>query len=228
MMRSFLFPSILLLLAGGAAAAQVANPPSGPVSYASSNEINALLGQLDSTAQNISAAISRLRISKWKVDSGTRQQEQANAESIQRNLQSALPALTSAVRANPDDLAASFRLFRNLDALYDVMSNVTESAGAFGPRDDYQALDSSFNTLDHLRRSFADRMETLASTQQSELAQLRTQVRTLQAANPPTPPKKVIVDDNEPPKKPVRKKKPAAAKPKTAPPPAGNSASPPQ
>jgi TolA-binding protein len=216
MTRFYVLCSILLLF--GAATAQVANAPTNPqraVSYASSSEVSALLAQLESTAQTTSTAISRLRISKWKTDSGTRQQEQANAESIQRNLQSALPGLISAVRSNPDDVAASFRLFRNLDALYDVMSNVTESAGAFGPREDYQSLNACFDNLDRARRSFADRLEGLASTQQNELAQLRNQVRTLQAANPSGPPKKIIVDDNEPPKKAGHKKK-TGAKPKPA------------
>lgn len=212
------------LLLAIAAAAQNDNPPTAaqqqPVAYAAVGEVNTLLAQLESTTQSANAALSRMRINKWKTDSGTKQQAQANAQSIQRNLQSALPALISAVRTNPDDLAASFKLFRNLDALYDVMGNVTESAGAFGPRDDYQALDSSFNSLDRVRRSFADRVESLAVSHQAELGRLRSQLRSLQASAPPPPPKKVIVDDNEPPKKAVHKRKPAA-KPKTAAP-AGN------
>jgi hypothetical protein len=221
------------LLLACAALAQNSNPPAGsgqqPVSYASASEVNTLLAQLESTAQSATAALARMRINKWKTDSSTKQQEQANAESIQRNLQSALPGLISAVRANPDDVAASFKLFRNLDALYDVMSNVAESAGAFGPRDDYQALESSFNNLDRVRRSFADRVESLAVSHQSELARLRNQVRAAQAAAPPPPPKKVIVDDNEPAKKASHKRKPPS-KPKAAPPAAGTNAgsSPPQ
>jgi hypothetical protein len=225
MTRFVLLAGVFLFV--GAAAAQpgnVAGNAQQPVSYASASEVNALLSQLESTAQSTSAAISQLRINKWKTDSGTKQQEQSNAESIQRNLQSALPALISAVRANPDDLAASFKLFRNLDALYDVMSNVTESAGAFGPRDDYQALDGAFNSLDRIRRSFADRLETLATNQQNEVNHLRQQVRTMQAAAPPPPPKKVIVDDTEPPKKPAHKKKaPPKPKPGTPSAPSGNS-----
>ncbi len=209
---------VAALLLAGAAPAQTNNAPASgqqPVAYAAASEVNALLGQLESTAQSATAALSRMRINKWKTDSGTKQQEQANAESIQRNLQTAMPGLIAAVRSNPDDLAASFKLFRNLDALYDVMGNLAESAGAFGPRDDYQALEGSFNNLDRLRRSFADRVESLAVSQQAELGRLRGQVRSMQAAAPPAPPKKVIVDDNEPAKKPVHKRKPAA-KAKTA------------
>ena len=41
-------------------------------------------------------------------------------ESIQRNLQSALPEMISQLSNSPENLAASFKLYRNLDALYYV------------------------------------------------------------------------------------------------------------
>jgi hypothetical protein len=110
------------------------------------------------------------------------------------------------LRASPENLTQTFKLYRNLGALYDVFGPVVESAGAFGSKDDYQSLQNDFNALERSRRSLAERMESLASAKEGELAQLRTQVRTLQAAVPVTPPKKVVVDDTEPPKKPVKKK----------------------
>ena len=141
-------------------------------------------------------------------------------ESVQRNLQSALPEIIAQIRNSPENLNLSFKLYRNLDALYDVFGSLVESAGAFGSKDDFQALGNDLNAIEKARRSFADRMETLTGAKEGELAQLRTQIRTLQAATPPTPPKKVIVDDTETPKKPGKKKtttkKPAS--PTTTPP----------
>ena len=140
-------------------------------------------------------------------------------ESIQRNLQSALPEMISQLSNSPENLAASFKLYRNLDALYDVFGSVVESAGAFGSKDEFQSLSNDMSGLENARRSFGERMQKLAGAKEDELGRLRMQIKTLQAA-PPPPPKKIVVDDTEPPKKPVAKKKPKPATPAPAKPPA--------
>jgi hypothetical protein len=150
--------------------------------------------------------LAKLRIDKWKTDSNTKRGTEADVESLQRNLQMALPEMITQLRASPENLPATFKLYRNLSALYDVFGPVVESAGAFGSKDDYQAMQNDFSALERSRRSLAERMESLANTKEGELAQLRTQIRDLQAAVPATPPKKLVVDDTEPPKKPVKKK----------------------
>jgi hypothetical protein len=123
-----------------------------------------------------------------------------------------MPELVNQLKSSPENLTATFKLYRNLDALCDVFGSVVESAGAFGPRDDFQALQNDLDALQRSRRAVADRMENLSTSKESEVARLRTQVQTLQAAQatPPPAPKKTVVDDNGPPaKKPVKKKRPA-------------------
>jgi hypothetical protein len=178
-----------------------------PVPYATANKVNALLSQLESTGTSTASDLSRLRINKWKAPGALKQQSEANRQSILRNLETALPGMINAVRGNPDDIAASFTLYRNLDALYDVFSSVAESAGAFGPRDEYQGLGNDLNSLEQIRRDLADRVATLASSKETELAHLRGEVRAAQATAKPPSSKKVVIDDNEPEKKPARKKK---------------------
>ena len=182
-----------------------------PVAYASVSELNGILAEVKQTAQNMQADLGRTRIERWKTDSSTKRQTQANVDSIQRNLQSALPDLLSQLSNSPEDLAASFKLYRNLDALYDVFGSVVESAGAFGSKDEFQSLSNDMNGLEASRRSFGERMQKLAGAKEEELARLRTQVKALTAA-PPPPPKKIVVDDREPEKKPAKKK---VTKPKT-------------
>jgi len=132
------------------------------------------------------------------------------------------------LRAAPEDLSATFKLYRNLDALYDVLGSVVEGAGAFGSKDDLQSLSNDLNAFEGTRKQMAERIETLSSAKEAEIVRLRTDLKTAQAAVPVTPPKKVIVDDTEPPKKPPVKKKPAA-KPTTpaTKPPAGQTQTPP-
>jgi hypothetical protein len=161
-------------------------------------------------SQSTQSDFAKIRVEKWKTDGNTKRATEADIGSIERNLQSALPEIVTQLRGSPEDLAASFKLYRNLDALYDVFGSVVESAGAFGPKDDFQMLEEDLGALERSRRSMADRMETLATTKESELTHLRTEVRTLQATQQPAvPAKKVVVDDTEPPKKTVKKKPPA-------------------
>jgi hypothetical protein len=187
--------------------------PQAPVAYASVSELNGILSPLQQTATNMQADLGKMRIEKWKTDATTKQQTLSNVESIQRNLQSALPDIVAQVNNAPEDLGASFKLYRELDALYDVFGSVVESAGAFGSKDEFQSLNNDMTGVETARRSLGERVEKLAVTKEGELTRLRAQIKTLSAA-PPPPPKKIIVDDTEPAKKPPPKKKTTKPKPK--------------
>jgi hypothetical protein len=165
---------------------------------------------LNQVIENTRVDLARLRVDKWKADAASRRQAEANAESVQRNLASALPGIVQQVRANPGSVGAAFKLYRNLNALYDVMSSLTELVGAFGSKEEYQALSDDTTNLDTLRRSLADRVETMATSRDNEVAQLQARARQASAAAAAAPPKKIVVDDNEPVKKST--KKPAAKK----------------
>ena len=189
------------------ALAQGAAGSSTPVAYSSVNEMNGILAQLKTTATAMQTDVEKMRIEKWKTDSSNKRQTQNNVDSIRRNLQSALPEIIAQVNAAPEDLGASFKLYRNLDALYDVFGSVVENAGAFGSKDEFQSLSNDMNGLESVRREMGERMQKLAGAKEEELTRLRAQVKTLSAAVPPPPPKKIIVDDTEPaPKKPRGKK----------------------
>ncbi len=190
-----------------------ARPPQGVVSYASVTQLNGLLGQLETTSKTTQADLTKLRIERWKTDNSAKKQAVADVDSIQRNLQNALPEMIAQLHNSPEDLPATFKLYRNLDALYDVLGGVVESAGAFGPKDDFQALSNDLSSFESARKQLAERLENLAGSKEQEIVRLRAELKTAQAAIPAPPPKKIVVDDNEPAKKPVVKKKPAAKKP---------------
>ena len=192
-----------------------ASPQGGPVSYASVSQLNGLLAQLEATARTTQADLAKLRIERWKTDSSTKKQSLNDVDSIQRNLQSALPEMIGQLRNAPEDMPATFKLYRNLDALYDVMGSVVEMTGAFGSKDDFQALSNDLNSFEGTRKQLADRVNNLATSKEQEIVCLRADLKTAQAAIPAAPPKKIVVDDNEPAKKPAVKKKPVAKKPAT-------------
>jgi len=221
MKRNFL-PAILISvsLGLGVAAGQsgpVASPGVGgaqgtPVSYASVTQLNGLLSQLETTSKGTQADLVKLRIEKWKTDNGYKKQALGNVDSIQRNLQGALPEILGQLRNAPEDLSISFKLYRNLDALYDVLGSVVEGAGAFGSKDDMQSLANDLNSFEGTRKQLAERIESLSSAKEQQITRLQEELKTARAEIPAAPPKKIVVDDTEPPKKPVAKKKPATTK----------------
>lgn len=220
--RRCLAGSLAVMAYATAGAQTPATDTAPPVAYASASELNNILTQVQQTAKNIDSDLGKARVEKWKADSGIKGDILHNVESVRRNLQSALPEMITQLSNAPEDLAASFKLYRNLDALYDVFGQVVEAAGAFGSKDDYQNLSNDMSALQSARRALGDRMQNLAAAKESDLVRLRTQLKAAQAAVPPPAPKKIVVDDTEPPKKPVKKKvvKPGGTAAPTAAPPA--------
>ncbi len=178
-----------------------------PAAAQTGSGLGAILDQLQRTAQTSVSDVQQLRIEKWKTDGATKRASQADADALQRNMTSALPELIAKLRSTPNDLNANFKLYRNVDVLYDVFVRFAETAGAFGPKEEYELLARDLNDLQSVRRFLADNLEALTSSAQGELDRLRAQIRAAQQAAA-APPKRVIVDDTETPKS--HKKKPAS------------------
>jgi hypothetical protein len=213
---------IVLLLVAVSSFSQVAAPvgtsqPAGasqtqPMPYG----LSQALAQLEQVAPATVRDINQVRVDKWKTDGKYKDQSRGNAQSLQRNLNAALPGLIQQVKANPANIAPALKLYRNVNALYDVLASFTESAGAFGSKDDYNALANDVSNLDAVRRSLADQLEQMASSQDAQVARLSSQLQASRqaATTAATPPKRIVVDDTKPAaKKTSTKKKPAASTP---------------
>ena len=216
----------LLLVACALPATSFAQGPSQPTATAPApaSDESPTLSRLEQASQTTVAALGRLRIERWKTDAASKRSAQQNAESLLRNLNLALPGLIAQARNSPDSVAASFKLYRNLNALYDVMSSLVESAGAFGNNDDFQALGEQLRVFDDARVTLASRIEMRTAQQETEIARLRASLRAATAAPPqvvPAQPKKIVVD-NAPDKSSATKKKKTAPKPAAGTPPGGN------
>src|SRR5213076_1459716 len=164
--NSVYLPCVFLALTFAPATAQVggasqqASP--APVPYASVSQLNMLLSELEQASQAAQADLAKLRIEKWKADGGTKRQTQSNVQSLERNLQSALPEIVGQLRNSPENLTSTFKLYRNLGA------------------------------LERSRRSFAERIENLSGEKEVELSRLRTALQNAQAANAQPPKKVVV------------------------------------
>lgn len=179
-------------------------------------ELNGTLRQIEQLASRINLDLGKLRVERWKTDSGSKRQAEGNIDSVQRNLTAALPEFVKAVRKSPRNVAPEFRLYRNLNALSDVLSSITESAGAFGAKDQFESLSADINGLEAARTALGKHVEFLAEAQARELAQLRQQLLQAKARQPA--PNKTIVDDSAAAKpKSIAHKKPKPASPSQPP-----------
>jgi hypothetical protein len=161
-----------------------------------------LLSRIQQETLGLNADLGKLRIEKWKTDSSTKAQASDNVESIQRNITNALPGLISAVRSAPQSLGANFKLYRNINALYDVLANLAESAGAFGKREEYEVIAPHVAAIDDDRRAYGDLLAQMTASADSRIAAYQ-QAAAQAAAQPP---KKIIIDDTEPVPAPIKKK----------------------
>jgi len=170
-------------------------------------EMSTMLSQLERITQQTTMDLGKLSIRKWKTASNYKEQAQHDVNSVQANVTGTLPGLIAQVRAAPDNTATLFKLYRNVDALLDVVRGLGESAGAFGPKSEYEDLQNDIQNLSSVRGNLASQIEAVASAKETEFRQMRAQLAQAQANTNTAVPKKIIIDDNEPPKHTVKKKK---------------------
>lgn len=201
---------VLLLLVLSISARLAAQPPEqGPAVAAPSATPSAVLRQaLDSVRQ----ALAILRPDRWKAPAQVDSESASDIGSIQRDLDNTLPQLLSAADAAPGSTAQLLPAYRNVDALYDVLVRVTQTAVLSAPPQQSVALQQATASLQQGRRDLGDMVDAAAQSQDRQFHQVQVQLRTLQ--NTPPPPAPVC----PPPPTPAKKPKPRARpKPKPAP-----------
>jgi hypothetical protein len=182
-------------------------------------DLNAIMQQVQQATSSASVNIGRLRIEKWKTDSQQKQQMQQVADSLQKNIANAVPGLIGDVQNTRGGVLASFKLYHNVNVLYEFLSSMAEAAGAFGKREEYQPLEGDAAALDTARQNLSIYIEQAAGKIESaNRGSNAVQARQTQATV--VPGKKVIViDDGDvpAPKHAKSTKKKASPPPATAP-----------
>ena len=156
---------------------------------------------------NVQTTIANLSVGHWKASNATRSAVEADVASMQRDLNATLPGLMAQVEAGgPAVLSPSFAVFRNLDALYDVLLRVTETAALAGSPSDASSLEDARAGLEDARAKLGTWLLQSIGAQDAQIARLQAPAPKPSAA--PAAPTKIVVDDGPDNPKP-RKKKPA-------------------
>ena len=179
---------------------------SQPATAAATPSLNTILADLQRVALAASGDIGKLRIEKWKTDSSQKQQMQQVAESLQRNITSAVPGLISDVQNSQGSVSKTFKLYHNINVVYEFLSSLAEAAGAFGKKEEYEPLATDAASLDNVRQSLSTYIEQAATSLETRPKQGTTPAQSAQTSKGP---KKIVVDDTTPAKKKTTKKKSA-------------------
>ncbi len=162
---------------------------------------------LQPSLDQLRQSLSGLRLDKWKAPGPVREETNGNIGSITRDLDGTLPGLLMTADASPHTVSKNLPVFRNVDALYDVLLRIVETADLAAPDGETQTLHAALTSLDSARRSLGDALEAAAVDNEQQLKQ--AQQRATQSAAPATT--NVVTDTGK--SVPVHRKKPAPAKP---------------
>ena len=166
---------------------------------------------LSPSLNQLRQSLGNLRIDKWKAPGPVRQEASGNIGSITRDLDGTLPGLLATADAAPGTVSKNLPVFRNIDALYDVLLRVVETADLAAPENDTDSLHRALASLEDARRSLGDSIETAALSTEQQLNESRAQIRaqtTPAAAAPST----VVDGGAAKPAAAAHKHKPAAAR----------------
>jgi hypothetical protein len=213
----------VLLLAGSCGFAQSA--PAADASPANSAAISAIVQPALQDVQGVSGS---LNTAKWRTSNDVKASTDRNLSSIQRDLAETLPNLLSQADNAAGAVGPVFAVYRNVDALYDVLLRVNQTAMIAAPPGEAASVESALQRLESARKQLGDVINTSAADREGQIVKLQTALKAA-TAPPPLPAKPAVVDDGPPAKpapavkrkrKPVAKPaaKPATPDPNTAPP----------
>ncbi len=145
-----------------------------------------LTGDFDPALGPVRQALNDVKLDRWKLAKGLRDQTDGDIGSIKRDLDSTLPGLLSAADAAPGTISTMLPVASNVGALYDVLLRVTERAKVAAPPNQVDELVQAQTALEGARRSFADRLQKAAIAQEQQVVALKQAAKpTVAAACPP-------------------------------------------
>jgi hypothetical protein len=206
------FLTLMFITGSGAANAQAAPAPAAPAqASAAAAPTGFAMNNLRPALANVQNAITNLNVAHWKAPNDIRATTQQDINSMQRDLNTTLPTLMAqadaAAATGPVALSPAFAVFRNLDALYDVMLRVTETAGLAGSGSDASSLEEARAGLEDGRAKLGAWLLQAIGAQDAQVAHTQAAAPPPPAA-PPLAPTKIVVNDGPETTKPHKKKPP--------------------
>ena len=174
-----------------AATTQAAVNPAQPRSQTSLALGNSLQ-QVNIAVAHLRRSLDSINVPKWKAPGDVRQTTLSDVDSMQRDVAGTLPKLIDVALGDPAKVSPAFAVYRNVDALYDVLLRVSETAQLAGASRDATLLEDQRAALEESRTQLGAALLGLAQAQDAEVVHLRTAAV---VAAPPPAPTKTVIDD---------------------------------
>ena len=177
--------SVVSALAQSVAAPAQPSIPTAPT-------LSSVISQLQPLLETTNNDINHLRIDKWK--GADKQQAQQMADSVRRNITNAVPSLMNDAQAGQGSFSSTFKLYHDLNLVYEFVTALAEGASSSGKREEYESLARDANSFDNVRQNLSAYLEQTA-------AGLETRARSGTGPNAGSAqgqngPKKIVIDDS--------------------------------
>lgn len=183
--------TLAVCLGAAAAPGQAAAMPQ-PVNTAPAGPTPSVV--LRQALTQVQGTTANLDISRWKTSSGLREAAQEDVDSIQRDLSQTLPGLLAPADAAPESVSSSFSVYRNVDALYDVLLRVSGIADFAAPPDEANAVASSLQQLEAARARLGDAILHASQLHEEQMKQIEAAIHRAKAAQA-APVREIVIDD---------------------------------
>ncbi len=181
-------PTLVFLMLSASLLPAHAQSYGTPSPAAASPSVSAPSAVMRPALGSLRQALAMLRPERWKAAGAITTESANDISSIERDLDTTLPPLLSAADAAPGSMPQLLPAYRNVEALYDVVVRVTQTAVLSAPAPQSQALQQATAALQQSRRDFGDLLGSAAQAQDRQLRDAQTRLRTLQAtAQQPAP-----------------------------------------
>jgi len=142
----------------------------------------------------VQSTTANLNIRRWKTSREVRGQVQDNVGSIQQDITQTLPGLIATADAAPAAVPPTFAVYRNVDALYDVLLRVSEVANYAASRDEAETIASALQRLEAARAHLGDAILRISQQQEAQIHEFKVAIQAAKAAQA-TPAREIVVDD---------------------------------
>jgi hypothetical protein len=165
-------------------------------------DLNGTLAELQRISSATTSDIGNLRIDKWgagwKIWKGRGGQKKEDMEhvaaTLQKNLTDAIPSLSKEVQAAHGTISTTFKLYRDVDVVYNYLGRLSEAAEANGKKEEYGPLADDVAALETVRAKLSAYIEQASASLEST-GKLPAMAATAAPASRGPLPKKIIVDD---------------------------------
>src|SRR5262249_57625664 len=107
------------------------------------------------------------------------------ADSRSRNLTQAVPGLIGEVKSSRGSVSATFRLYHNINVVYEYLNSLTDAAASLGRKEEFDPLNRDASAVNRLARTFPATLSRRPQPWRPSSALLPPRLRRHRPTSPP-------------------------------------------